>query len=80
MAQKDNPKLIARHAGKDAMGSLILNYVYSQSHLDGSYVGLVEMCYINQDGTKACYKDPANPRAKWYHLTQYHQFVKRVRY
>jgi hypothetical protein len=49
---------------------LVTSFVYSQSSLDGLYIGIEEMCYIGKDGKKDCYGDPSRPKWKWYHRTQ----------
>jgi hypothetical protein len=48
-------------------GSLVKSL--KNANLNGTYVGLEEICYVLKDGTKECYTDEANPKRKWYHLT-----------
>lgn len=43
---------------------------YGQSSLDGFYIGLEEMCYVDENGKKECYSDPADPKRKWYRLSK----------
>ena len=40
-----------------------------QSGLNGTYIGLEEMCTLDSHGQKECYNDPSKPKYKWYHLT-----------
>jgi len=42
----------------------------AQSIANGCYTGTIEMCSIDSSGKKDCYKDPADRKRKWYHLTR----------
>lgn len=43
--------------------------VRQDTNLNGTYLGVEEICYALKDGTKECYTDDDNPKRKWYHLT-----------
>lgn len=59
-SKSDNSKLV------DTVKST--NSVQTDASLNGLYVGLEEMCYMDSTGKKDCYGDPAKPKWKWYHL------------
>ncbi len=51
------------------LASFSLTLGFGQNRLNGTYIGLEEMCSIDSLGKKDCYTDPGNPKWKWYHLS-----------
>ena len=63
------PKIIFNSLLLLCVACFALVPAFAQKSMNGQYVGLEEMCRV-ENGKKECYIDPARPKRKWYHLTR----------